>query len=172
MPLPDLPAREPRSGLVNVVIDTPRGSANKFKYDERLGIFTMSRMLPPGMHFPYDFGSIPGTRAADGDPLDVLVLIDTPTFPGCLVTTRLIGVLRAQQREKRSLINNDRLIGVPETPVNKPEIRSIDELPEQTLAGIENFFVAYNRAQGREFRLRGRLGPRGAERLLREALRG
>jgi inorganic pyrophosphatase len=101
----------------------------------------------------------------------VLVLIDAPTFVGCLVTTRLIGVLQAQQRERRRLIRNDRLIGVPETPVNKPEISSIDELAEQTLAGIENFFVAYNRAQGREFRVRGRLGPRGAERLLREALR-
>jgi len=131
----------------------------------------VSRLLPTGMHFPYDFGSIPGTRSEDGDPLDVLVLNDAPTFPGCLLTVRLIGVLRAEQREARKWIRNDRLLGVPQTPVNEPQTRRLQEVPEEILAGIEQFFGAYNRAQGREFRLKGRGGPAEAERLLRRAER-
>ncbi len=166
-----LTARSPGSDLVNVVIDTPRGSGNKYKYDEGLGLFRISRILPAGMHFPYDFGSIPSTRAEDGDPLDVLVLLDAATFPGCLVTVRLIGVVRAEQREKRRRIRNDRLIAVPVTSVNKPTITSIAALDDTLLGGIEGFFIAYNQAQGREFRPTGRLGPEAAERLLRKAMR-
>jgi hypothetical protein len=79
-----LSPRADESGLVNVVIDTPRGSANRYKYDEQLDIFKISRVLPAGINFPHDFGSVPGTRAEDGDPLDVLVLLESPSFAGCL----------------------------------------------------------------------------------------
>ena len=167
-----LPALSSGSDLVNVVIDTPRGSRNKFKFDESLGVFRLSRMLPAGMHFPYDFGWVPRTRAADGDALDVLVLMDQPTFPGCLVTVRLLGVLRAAQREKKKVIRNDRLIAVAQTPVNRPRLRSLAELPDERLRDIENFFVAYNRAQGREFMLKGRAGAAAAMKLLQQARRG
>src|SRR5437588_699981 len=92
-----LEARDPASGLVHVVIDTPRGSRNKFKYDEKLGLFRLSKVLPLGSCFPYDFGFIPSTRAGDGDALDVLVLMDEPAFTGCLLRVRLIGVLQAEQ---------------------------------------------------------------------------
>ena len=97
--LHDIGTRDPETKLVNVVIDTPKGSHNKYKYDEKLGLFRLSRVLPAGMHFPYDFGSIPRTRAEDGDAVDVLVLMDAATFAGCLVSTRLVGVLRATQTE-------------------------------------------------------------------------
>src|SRR4030095_62474 len=91
----------PREGvLVNVIIDTPRGSGSKLKLDRKHGCFRLSHILPAGHVFPFDFGSIPGTRADDGDALDVLVLVDAPTFPGCLVAARLIGVLTAKQTEK------------------------------------------------------------------------
>src|SRR5438067_1699882 len=103
-----IPPRERDTGLVNVVIDTPRGSRNKFKIDEKLNCFKLGRILPLGFSFPYDFGSIPGTRAEDGDALDVLLLIDEPTFAGCLVTSRLIGVIAAKQTEDRRTIRNDR----------------------------------------------------------------
>src|SRR5581483_5557693 len=142
--------------LIDVVIDTPRGSRNKFKFDESSGAFRLSRVLPQGMHFPYDFGWIPRTRAADGDALDVLVLTDAPTFPGCLVSVRLIGVICAAQREKRKMIRNDRLIAVPETPVNPPIASALKDLGTRELGEIEHFFLAYNRAQGRQFVLRGR----------------
>jgi inorganic pyrophosphatase len=131
--LHDIETRDRRSKRVNVVIDTPKGSQNKFKFDEKLGLFRLSRILPAGMRFPFDFGSVPRTRAEDGDALDVLVLMDAPTFPGCLVTVRLLGVLRAKQTEKRKTIRNDRLIAMAETPVNRPDIDSIDELGDDQL---------------------------------------
>jgi inorganic pyrophosphatase len=159
------------SKRINVIIDTPKGSRNKYKYDEATGLFRLSRILPAGMQFPYDFGSIPRTSADDGDALDVLVLMDAPTFPGCLIEVRLIGVLRAKQKEKRKTIRNDRLIGMAETPVNRPGAQKIGELGETRLSEIEHFFVAYNRAHGREFTPIGRLGPEAAEKLLAKATR-
>jgi inorganic pyrophosphatase len=154
-----------------VIVDTPKGSANKYKFDEELRSFKVSRILPLGLSFPFDFGSVPGTRAADGDPLDVLVLLDTPTFPGCLLTTRLIGGFRARQREGRRMIRNDRLIAVPETPVNPASLRSIHALPASQLDQIEHFFRSYNQAQGRELRITSRFTADTADKLLLQAIR-
>lgn len=164
-----LPPRN-EAGLVHVVIDTPKGSSNKYKYDPRLRLFKLSRVLPLGMHFPCDFGAIPGTAAADGDALDVAVIMEHPSFTGCLLTVRLIGVLEAEQTEKGRTIRNDRLIAVPETPVNKPEERQLGDLPRESMAQLELFFVGYNRAHGRHFKPLARRGPRYAERLLRAAI--
>jgi inorganic pyrophosphatase len=134
-----------------------------------LGVFRISRVLPAGMAFPYDFGSIPCTRAEDGDPLDVLVLTAAPTFAGCLITTRLIGVLRAQQTEHGRRIRNDRLIGVVETPVNPASMHELKQLGAPQIGEIEQFFISYNRAQGRDFRVTGRLGSRAAQVALNRA---
>jgi inorganic pyrophosphatase len=169
--LRDIESRDRRSKWINVVIDTPKGSRAKYKYDEPLGLFRLSRVLPAGMQFPYDFGSVPRTRAEDGDALDVLVLMDAPTFPGCLVTVRLLGVLRATQRQGRKMVRNDRLVAVAVTPVNRPAYKSIDDLGTDRLNEFEHFFASYNRAQGRTFTPTGRAGPRAAEKALREAMR-
>ena len=165
-----LPPRDETSGLVHVVIDTPRGSANKYKFDEDLGIFRISRILPAGMHFPYDFGSVPGTCAEDGDPLDVLVVLDSPTFAGCLVSARLIGGLNVEQFENRRKLRNDRLVAMPETPVNSPDIRSLRQLGRSRLHEIEEFFVSYNRVQGRKLRIVSRFDARRAHALLNAAI--
>src|SRR6185436_18475571 len=92
--LEHLSPREPDSELVRVLVDTPKGSRNKYKYDEKLGLYRLSKVLPLGTAFPYDFGFIPSTWAEDGDPLDVLVLGEEALFPGCLVTVRLVGVIQ------------------------------------------------------------------------------
>jgi inorganic pyrophosphatase len=160
------------SGLVNVVIDTPRGSRCKYKYDEKAGVLRLSKLLPLGASFPYDFGFIPSTRGADGDALDVLVLLDEPVALGCVVPVRLIGVLQAEQTETSGeTVRNDRLLGVVETPYNPPELRSLDELHRQRVDEIEHFFVSYNEMEGRRFRPTGRGGPDLAERLLEEGMR-
>ena len=88
-------------GLVNVIIETPRGSQNKFDFDPKLGVFTLSKTLPMGTVFPFDFGFIPQTLGQDGDPLDVLVIMDEPAYPGCLIHTRLLGVLEAGRKTRR-----------------------------------------------------------------------
>ena len=172
MKLMDLEARDPESGLVRVIIDTPRGSRNKYKFDEELGLFKLSRVLPAGMSFPFDFGSIPSTRAEDGDALDVLVLNEVPLVVGCLVLVHLIGVIRAEQTENRKTIDNDRLVATIETPVNKPVIRDLKELPKGQLQEIEHFFRSYNEAQGRRLVVTGHGGPRLAERMLSRASSG
>ena len=86
--------------VVPVVIETPRGSRNKYKLDEKSGRFKLSKIMPEGMVFPFDFGFFPGTRAEDGDPLDVLVLCEEPTSPGCQIDCRLAGVLLTSQVDK------------------------------------------------------------------------
>jgi inorganic pyrophosphatase len=146
-----IPARDAQ-GLAHVIIDTPQGSRNKYKYDEESGCFKLSRVLPIGMCFPHDFGSIPGTLSADGDPLDVLVLVEAPSFAGCLMQVHLIGLIEAEQSEHQQTIRNDRLIAVAETPVNKPAIRNLDKVSAATLNELEQFFINYNHVHGREFR--------------------
>jgi inorganic pyrophosphatase len=91
-------AKKP-SDAVEVVIETPKGSRNKYAYDPAKRAFKLSKVLAEGMMFPYDFSFVPGTKSADGDPLDVLVLMDAPTFPGCMLDCELIGVIEAEQEE-------------------------------------------------------------------------
>jgi inorganic pyrophosphatase len=171
-PMNQLPARDPDSGRLNVVVDTPKGSRNKYKFDERDGQWRLSKVLPQGIRFPYDFGFIPSTHGQDGDPLDVLLLGDEPSFPGCVVPARLIGVLEAEQTEGGKTVRNDRLIAVIETPYNPPEYRSLDEVNPQRLDEIEQFFVSYNRTQGRQFNPLARRGADRAQELIERASAG
>jgi inorganic pyrophosphatase len=92
--------KSPGKRLVDVVVETPRGCRNKFKFDKRARAYRLGSVLPSGLAFPYDFGFFPNTKGQDGDPLDVLILMDESAFPGCIVTTRLLGVLEAEQTEK------------------------------------------------------------------------
>jgi inorganic pyrophosphatase len=171
-PINELPAVDPDSGRVNVVVDTPRGCRNKYKYDEEHGQWRLSKVLPQGMCFPYDFGFISATRGEDGDPVDVLVLMDEPAFPGCVVPARLIGVLEAEQTEEGKTVRNDRLVAVVETPYNPAEYRSLDEVSRQRLDEIEHFFVSYNEMEGRQFKPLARRGADRARKLLDEATGG
>lgn len=168
-PINKLPAMDPESGRLNVVVDTPRGSRNKYKFDEQHVQWRLGKILPQGMSFPCDFGFIPSTRGDDGDALDVLLLSDEPTFPGCVVPALLIGVLEAEQTENGETIRNDRLVAVVETPFNPPEYHSLDEVSDRRLDEIEQFFVSYNRIEGREFKPLARHGADRARELLDDA---
>jgi inorganic pyrophosphatase len=167
-PLARLDVRDFDSGDWNVVIDTPKGSRNKYKYDENRRLFHLKHVLPVGAVFPFDFGFLPSTRGQDGDPLDVLLLMDEPAFAGCLVPARLIGVIEAEQTEDGKTVRNDRLIAVAAYSYNHKDVRSLDQLSDNLLGEIELFFVSYNAAQGKEFRPLGRHGPRRAEALVEE----
>jgi inorganic pyrophosphatase len=170
--LNELPAVDPDSGRLNVVVDTPKGSRNKYKFDEEHGQWRLSKVLPLGLCFPYDFGFVPSTRGEDGDPVDVLLLTDEPAFPGCVVPARLIGVLEAEQTEDGKTVRNDRLIAVVETPYNPAKFHSLEELRAPQLEEIEHFFVSYNQVEGRQFRPLARRGADHAQQLLEEATRG
>jgi len=159
------------SERVHVVVETPAGSRNKFKLDEQSGLFWLHKVLPIGAAFPFDFGFVPGTRAEDGDPLDVMVLGGEPSFTGCLITARLLGTIEAHQKQAGKVIRNDRLIATAETEKIRPSERSLDDVPRRVLDQIEHFFVAYNGYEGREFVPLRRRGPKAAERALETAIR-
>src|SRR5436190_6480459 len=95
------------AGTVKVIIETPKGSRNKYAFNRELGVFELKRVLPAGMTFPYDFGFVPSTVAGDGDPVDVLVLMDQPAFPGCLMECRLLGVIHGEKRSGKQREEND-----------------------------------------------------------------
>ena len=139
-----LPAIDKESGQLNAIVDTPKGSRNKFKYDEQLGLFKLSGMLPVGNVFPFDFGYIPSTRGDDGDALDVLLLMDEPAFTGCLVPAKLIGVIEAEQTEEQKTVRNDRLIAVAADSRNHSHVRFLGDLNSNLLHEIERFFISYN----------------------------
>jgi len=155
--------------LLNVIIETPQGFRNKIKFDPAKGLFTIANVLTIGSEFPYDFGFVPGTMGEDGDPLDVLVLMDAPTFPGCWVPSRLLGVIEARQKERRGKTErNDRLLGVASGSQRYRGVHHIDDLGARLLSEIEHFFVQYNQMRGKEFDPIGRRGPKHARRLVEQ----
>ena len=169
-PLDRLEAIDPRSGDVNVVVDTPRGSPIKFKYDEERRVFTIARFLPSGLVFPFDFGFVPGTRAEDGDALDVVLLMEGPAFPGCVVSARLLGVLEAKQKKKRRIVRDDRLIAAASDSRAFAGVRNLRDLGREAVDGIERFFVDSNRVGERRFQALGRFGVARARAILRRSL--
>ena len=153
---------------LNVIIETPKGSRNKFDYDEEYKVFKLGGVLHAGASFPFDFGFVPSTEGGDGDPLDVLVLMDEPTFVGCLVSARLIGVIEAEQTEEGETTRNDRLIAVASESRNHRHVNSLGDINENLMAEIEHFFVSYNAIKGKEFKPQGRFGPERAQRIVKE----
>jgi inorganic pyrophosphatase len=129
-------------GVVNAVVESPAGSTGKIKWEPSLGEFALSRPLPLGLAYPHDWGFLPRTRAPDGDPLDVLVLSETTTFPGLVIPVRPLGVLRLEQNEKggASRERNDRLIAVANSAV-RSELRNVAELSARLREELEQFFL-------------------------------
>ncbi|MBV9217661.1 MAG: inorganic diphosphatase [Acidobacteria bacterium] len=146
-----------KHGHLNVIVETPRGSRNKYQFDEDLKMFSLGGVLTAGHSFPYDFGFIPNTLGGDGDPLDVLVMMEEPTFPGCLVRCRLIGGIKAEQGKDDDLERNDRLIAVSAKSPGYDEIDSLHGLGDKVVEQIEHFFISYNIAKGKTFRPLARL---------------
>jgi inorganic pyrophosphatase len=154
--------------LFNAIIETPRGCQNKFDYDPGQGVFILNKTLPMGTVFPFDFGFIPGTLGEDGDPLDVLVIMEDPAYPGCLVRIRLLGVLEATQEDKKGKkIRNDRLVGVSDCSVLYHGIKNIDELNKSMVTEIENFFIDYNKHEGKKFSPSGWKNAKKAKQLIK-----
>jgi inorganic pyrophosphatase len=159
------------AGFIQVIIETPKGSRNKFAYDEEQNIFTVKKVLPAGMSFPYDFGFLPRTQAPDGDPIDVLLLMDEPAFPGIAVRARLIGVIQGEQVEGKKRTRNDRLLAVAEMNHEYTYIKKLSDLPKQLVHELEQFFVNYHQLEGKQYKLLGCKGADVAMRAIQEAQR-
>jgi inorganic pyrophosphatase len=155
----------------HLVIEAVRGSRNKYKYDPKLDVFALSKVLPLGSAFPLDFGFFPSTKGEDGDPLDGLVLAEETGAVGTVVTVVLLGVIEAEQTEERKTIRNDRVIGALVTEKNAPRARKLDVLTKDMREEIEHFFVSYNEVEGRKFRVLAWRGAATARRLLAQGMK-
>jgi inorganic pyrophosphatase len=154
--------------LRRVVIETPKGSRNKFAFNKKERVFELKKVLPSGMAFPYDFGFVPRTLAEDGDPLDVLVLMDEPAFPGCVLSCRLIGVIEGEQGDKKKKKErNDRIVAVEKDAHSWEDIRTVSDLGKQFVKELEEFFVNYHRLTGKQYRILGLKGPKQAYKIIK-----
>ena len=169
--LHQLPAHVPHSrSRVHVVVETPKGSRNKFAFEPDLGVFKLKGALPEGHSFPFDFGFVPSTKAADGDPLDVLLILAAPAFAGCVVEARLIGAIEVEQQEPDGqVVRNDRLLAVAADSREHHGLREITDLPNEQLHEIEHFFISYNAVKGQELKILRRVGAERAHALLTQA---
>jgi inorganic pyrophosphatase len=157
--------------MLRVVIETPKGSRNKFAFDPKEHIFELKKVLPAGMTFPYDFGFVPSTEADDGDPIDVLVLMDEPAFPGCVLTCRPIGVIEGEQGDKNDKERNDRIIAVEQDAHSWADIKTIDDLGKEFCRELEEFFVNYHKLTGKQYRVLGLKSPNQARKLVKAGRR-
>jgi inorganic pyrophosphatase len=154
---------------LQVIVETPKSSRNKYAYDTEQKIFTLTKVLPAGMAFPYDFGFLPKTLAPDGDAIDVLLLMDEPAFPGCSVKSRLIGVIEGEQIDGKKRIRNDRLVAIAEANHMYSNIKKLKDLPKKTIRELQDFFVNYHRLEGKEYKLLGCKGKSAAMTLIKKA---
>jgi len=169
----DLPVRDRESGDVTVVVETPKASRNKYKYEPECRALRLSAVLGEGLAFPYDFGFFPSTLGEDGDPLDVLLFLDHGVPPGTVATARLIGVLEVRQRTEgeRRWKRNDRFFAVATHAHANEHLEDLGDLRPHLLDEIESFFVHYARLNGKQLEVLARRGPRRAAKLLKAGTR-
>jgi inorganic pyrophosphatase len=160
-----------KNRVCRAIIETPKGFRNKFDYDPDSDLFKLGGLLPEGMMFPFDFGFIPSTLGQDGDPLDIMVLMDARAHVGCLIEVRIIGVITAEQTQDRKTEINDRLLGVAVHSYDHEDLKSIGDVSKTLLDQVEAFFVSYNKQRGKEFKITGKGGPKKALQLLQQGAR-
>lgn len=139
----DLKAGPSVPKVVYVVIEIPKGSMNKYKYDEDKGVFALDRVPYSPFHYPADYGIIPKTAMRDGNPLDILVIMKQPTFPGCIIECKPIGVMSMTDGENR----DDKIIGVPVNDIRFNDFQNIQDIPSAFLEEIEHFFNEYKKLE-------------------------
>jgi inorganic pyrophosphatase len=138
-------------GEVYAVVETPKGNENKYEYDVVKRAIVLDRVLYSAMHYPGDYGLIPRTLDEDGDPLDVLVLVTNPTFPGCVLTVRPIGLLRMLDGEVR----DDKILSVPIDDARYAKVRDLTDVPEHILKEIAHLFETYKVLEGKTTKILG-----------------
>ncbi len=141
-----------------MIVEIPRGSTNKYEYDAALGVFRLDRPLYSPMLYPGDYGFIPGTVADDGDPLDIITLVDSPSFTGCLIEARPIGVLNMLDQEAL----DQKILAVPNRSPRFEEIHTADQVAPHVRRELEHFFAIYKELEGKRTEMQGWQGPEQA----------
>ncbi len=157
---------------VPVIIETPKGSSHKYDFDKDHQCFKLNKIMPSGMVFPYDFGFIPGTKGEDGDPLDVIVISEFKTFPGCLMDCRIIGAILAKQTSKKGNGRNDRYLAVPSLSSIFADVQTVEDLPGKKLDELQQFFINYNQLAGKKFKPIKIIKPKEAFKLINQQKNG
>lgn len=157
--------------IIRVVIETPKGSRNKYALDKDARVFELKKVLPAGMSFPYDFGFLPSTLADDGDPTDVLVLMDEPAFPGCVLQCRIVGIIEGKQTGKGKSERNDRIVAIEQDNHSYASVKHVDDLGDEFKAELEDFFVNYHRLIGKKYKILGFKGPGVAMRCIKQGIK-
>jgi inorganic pyrophosphatase len=167
MDITKLPIGEGAPECVNALIEIPLGETNKYEFDKELGIFKLSRPLYASVHYPGDYGFIPSTLSEDGDALDILVLVDSPSFPGCLVTARPIAVLDMVDSGEL----DQKVLAVSSKSPTFASVTEKEHLPEHTLHEVEHFFTVYKQLERKKTEMRGWKGREDALEAIRECAR-
>jgi inorganic pyrophosphatase len=152
------------------IVETPKGRRNKFDYDPQIEAFKLGGLLAEGLSFPFDFGFVPSTLAEDGDPVDVMVLMDEPAHVGCVLDVRIIGVIEAEQTEDGKTVSNHRLVAVAIHSYNHQHKTTLSQVNKSTIEQVEEFFITYNKSRGKKFRILGNHGPKRALKLLQQGI--
>ena len=167
-----LPTYDRHSKCLNVVVETPKGSRSKLAFEPAFNALVVKRVLPEGLSFPFDFGFAPSTLEADGDPMDVLVLLDAAVPSLCIVPSRLIGVIEARESDDDgTLVENVRLVAIGERCQLFSDVHRLSDLPKNVIDQIERFFISYNQQDGKKFKVVGCRGPGSAKRYVKTAQR-
>jgi inorganic pyrophosphatase len=144
--------------VVRMIVEIPKNSANKYEYDGKLGVFRLDRALYSPMHYPGDYGFVPGTLAEDGDPLDVLVAADEATFPGCMIEVRPVGLLEMVDEHGP----DQKILAMPDRNPRYDQIHTIDQVFPHVRREIEHFFEIYKELEGKKTEMKGWKGPKEA----------
>lgn len=156
----------PAPGLVNIVVEIPAGSTNKYEYNPAAGVMALDRVLHPSVRYPFDYGFVPNTLAEDGAPLDAMVIMEEPTFAGCLIAARPIGILDMVD----SGAHDGKLICVPAADLRKQDLRSIRQIAPGQLEDVAEFFRTYKSLEGRVTTIRGWLDAEEVPALLERCM--
>jgi inorganic pyrophosphatase len=171
--LTKLPLRGKKDSF-HVVVESPRGSTVKMKYEPELGVFTVGRPLTQGLRYPFDWGFIPSTKGQDGDPLDALVYWDLATWPGVVLPCRPLGVLLVDEKKQKGKgrERNDRLLMVPVAALRAEHLRSHEDLSRRELEELQHFFLTVVAFSNKDARILGWKGAAAAEKLILEHAEG
>lgn len=153
---------ETQEGVVDVLVEIPRGSRNKYEYDKERGVMVLDRVLYSSVHYPTDYGYVPETLAEDGDPVDVMVVVHEPTFPGCIVPARPVGVLEMEDEKGM----DHKVLAVPVGDPRFEDVHALEDLGSHWLREIENFFATYKKLEEKPTEVRGWSGAEEARRIV------